>query len=170
MAWRVWHFITLILVALLLGTTFGHALEMPMKMNVDGRLWMTFQHTLYRYFAYIGAPIEIGAIISLGILSFMMRRHHPVSFYLVLTAALCVAAAFFVVWLGFTNPVNAETAKWTADTIPLNWAEWRRQWEYSHLARFALHLIGFGALGLSSMVTSRKGSHRIRRSDWQAVP
>jgi hypothetical protein len=64
MTWRVWHFITLVLVALLLGTMFGHALEMPMKMNVDGRLWMTFQHTLYPYFAYIGAPIEIGAIIS----------------------------------------------------------------------------------------------------------
>ena len=49
MVWRVWHFIALVLVALLLGTTFGHALEMPMKMNADGRLWMTFQHTLYSY-------------------------------------------------------------------------------------------------------------------------
>jgi hypothetical protein len=116
MAWRVWHFITLVLVALLLGTTFGHALEMPMKMNVDGRLWLTFQHTLYPYFAYIGAPVEIGAIISLGILSFF-ARHRSRSFYLVLTATLCVATAFFVVWLGFTNPVNAETAKWTTDAV-----------------------------------------------------
>lgn len=163
MAWRVWHFITLVLVALLLGTTFGHALEMPMKMNVDGRLWMTFQHTLYPYFAYIGAPVEIGSILSLGILSFF-ARHRSRSFYLVLTASLCVATAFFVVWLGFTNPVNAETTKWTADTIPPDWADWRRQWEYSHLVRFVLHLIGFGALGIS-LVLSTEGTDSIRRSD-----
>ena len=98
MAWRVWHFNTLVLVALLLGTTFGHALEMPMKMNADGRLWMTFQHTLYSYFAYIGAPIEIGAIISLGVLSFFAASF--MVFLLVLTATLCVAMAFFSV-VGF---------------------------------------------------------------------
>ena len=158
MAWRVWHSITLVLVALLLGTTFGHALEMPMKMNADGRLWMTFQHTLYSYFAYIGAPIEIGAIISLGILSFFARHRSRSFYFLVLTATLCVATAFFVVWLGFTNPVNAETAKRTADTIPSDWTDWRRQWEYSHLARFVLHLIGFGALGISLVLTSPEGT------------
>ena len=157
---RGWHFITLILVALLLGT-FGHALEMPMKMNVDGRLWLTFQHTLYAYFAYIGAPIEIGSIVSLAILSFKVR-HHPPSSYLVLAATVCVAAAFFVVWLGFTNPVNAQTAKWTADTIPPDWMEWRRQWEYSHLARFVLHFIGFGALVLSLLAKIPQSTNGFR--------
>jgi hypothetical protein len=164
MAWRVWHFITLVLVALLLGTTFGHTLEMPMKMNVDGRLWMTFQHTLDSYFAYIGAPIEIGAIISLGILSFFARHRSRSFYFLVLTATLCVAMAFFVVWLGFTNPVNAETAKWTTDAFPSDWAEWRRQWEYSHLARFVLHFIGFGALGIPLVLSSPEGTNSIRRS------
>ena len=37
---------------------------MPMKMKVDGQLWLTFQHNLYAYFAIIGGPIEIGAIIT----------------------------------------------------------------------------------------------------------
>ena len=120
------------LVAVLLGTTFGHALEMPMKMNADGRLWMTFQHTLYPYFAYVGAPVEIGSILSLG-------------------DTVVFRAA-------------AETAKWTADTIPSDWADWRRQWEYSHLARFVLHLIGFAALGISLVLTSPEGTDSIRRS------
>ena len=30
--------------------------------------------------------------------------------------------------------------------IPQDWAEWRRQWEYSHATRFVLHLAGFAVL------------------------
>jgi hypothetical protein len=33
------------------GTTFAHALEAPVKMNVDAQAWRTFQQTLYPYFA-----------------------------------------------------------------------------------------------------------------------
>ena len=128
-----------------MGTSFAHTLEMPAKMTVDGVLWMTFQHTLYPYFAYIGAPIELGSIISTAGLSFLLRGKRP-GFYQALIATICLATAFFVVWLGFTNVVNAETAKWTADSIPQDWAEWRRQWEYSHATRFVLHLAGFAGL------------------------
>jgi hypothetical protein len=46
-----------------------------------------------------------------------VRAHRP-AFYLALAGTICLALAFFVVWLGFTNPVNAETAKWTASSIP----------------------------------------------------
>ncbi|HEX2928858.1 MAG TPA: DUF1772 domain-containing protein [Candidatus Binatia bacterium] len=157
MTLRAWYFVTLILTALLMGTSFGHTLEMPAKMKVDGTLWMTFQHTLYPYFAYIGAPVELGAIIVAGILSFLLRRQS--GFYPALIGTACLAIAFLIVWLGFTNPVNAETAKWTAESIPADWAEWRSQWEYSHMTRFALHLAGFSALLFSfSAVCSKEAS------------
>ena len=110
---QVWYFLTLTLTSLLMGTRFAHTLEMPAKMNVDGQLWRTFQHTLYPYFAYVGAPVEIGAIVASAVLSYLVRPHPP-AFYLALAGTICLALAFFVVWLGFTNPVNAETAKWTA--------------------------------------------------------
>jgi hypothetical protein len=45
---RVWYFVTLVLTALPTGTSFAHTLELPAKMKVDGRLWLTFQRTLYR--------------------------------------------------------------------------------------------------------------------------
>src|SRR5262245_38352549 len=111
MTLRAWYFLTLILTALLMGTSFGHTLEMPAKMKVDGPLWMMFQHTLYPYFAYIGAPVELGAIIVASVLSFLLRRRP--GFYPALIGAASLAVAFFIVWLGFTNPVNGETAKWT---------------------------------------------------------
>lgn len=144
---RAWYFITLVLTALLMGTSFAHTLEMPAKLSVDGLTWMMFQHTLYPFFAYIGAPIELGAIFTASGLAFLMRGERR-AFYLILTAALCLAAAFGV-WLGFTNVVNAETGKWTANALPLDWAAWRAQWEYSHVARFALHFCAFNLLALS---------------------
>jgi hypothetical protein len=142
---RAWYFVAVMLTALLMGTSFGHTLEMPAKMKVDGVLWMTFQHTLYPYFAYAGAPIELGAIASAAGLAYLLRGRHP-GFYPALVAAICLAAAFFIVWLGFTNVVNSETGKWTADTIPADWAAWRRQWEFSHAVRFVLHLAGLTLL------------------------
>jgi len=34
-------------------------------------------------------------------------------------------------------------------TITGDWSDWRRQWEYSHAIRFALHLAAFSVLALS---------------------
>jgi Domain of unknown function (DUF1772) len=139
-----------VLVALDMGMAFCHALEMPMKMKVDGPLWLTFQHTLYRMFGPggPGAYIEMGAILASALLAFLLRKRRP-AFYLALAGAVFVAVAFFAVWLGFVNPVNAQTAIWTAETMPPDWAEWRAQWEYAHTARFFLQLIGFSLLLLT---------------------
>lgn len=155
---RVWYFITLLLTALLMGTSFAHTLEMPAKLAVDGLTWMKFQHTLYPFFAYICAPIELSAIFTSTGLTFLMRGERR-AFYAILTAAVCLAAAFGV-WLGFTNAVNAETGKWTANSLPSDWAAWRAQWEYSHAARFVLHFCGFNLLALSPVMllpTDRSG-------------
>jgi len=153
---RIWRFITITLVAMLMGMSLGHTLEMPMKMKVDGQFWLTFQHNLYAYFAIIGAPIEIGAIITSIALAVMVRKRRP-AFHLTTAAAICIAVAFFLVWLVFTREVNEQTARWTAQSIPADWAEWRRQWEYSHAIRFVLHLIALGALVSSLLFEIPKG-------------
>lgn len=42
-----WRLITLALVALLMGTSFAHVLELPARMQYDGALYVTLQKTLY---------------------------------------------------------------------------------------------------------------------------
>jgi hypothetical protein len=44
---QIWGFITLLLVALLLGLSFAHVLERPAKMTYDGPLYVTLQRSLY---------------------------------------------------------------------------------------------------------------------------
>jgi hypothetical protein len=150
-ALALWRFLALVLTALLLGTTFAHVLEMPAKLHVDAALWMTLQHTLYRTFGTIGAVVEVGAIASVLVLSVLLRQHGR-ALWLTLFAAACLLVGFFVVWLVFTSAVNAETARWTVASIPVDWMQWRTRWEFSHALRFALHLVAFCSLVVSLLV------------------
>jgi hypothetical protein len=151
----IWNVVAVGLTALLMGSTFGHVLEMPAKLRLDGTSWMTLQQNLYRTFASIGGIVEIGAILTTVILVVLVRGSHR-ELCLTLTAALILAGGFFLVWLVFTNPVNAEVFRWRAGSIPADWTRWRTQWELSHLVRFGLHLGAFILLVLSLVAHARR--------------
>jgi hypothetical protein len=51
---QTWRLVTLILVALTMGLSFAHALEMPAKLEYDAALYVTVQQTLYRWW---GPPL-----------------------------------------------------------------------------------------------------------------
>jgi hypothetical protein len=114
---KFWFLLTLLLTALLLGTTFAHTLEILAKLKYDASLWTHLQQTLYWAFAWIGGPIELAAILSSGALAFMLRGKST-SFWLAATATGCLALAFFVIWIFVTNAANTEVAKWTTQSIP----------------------------------------------------
>jgi hypothetical protein len=158
---KAWQFITLVLTALVVGMSFSHVLEMPGKFRVAGSLWLTFQHTLYRAFATVGGPIEIGAIVSMGVLAYAVRAHRG-SLLFTSVAGFFTASAF-VIWVVFVDPVNNQTGVWTPETMPADWSRWRTQWEYSHAARFALHLLALCALLISIMSSSNGRPPAIRR-------
>jgi len=40
---KIWRFLTLLLTALSLGTSFAHVLEIPAKLRYDGPLYVTLQ-------------------------------------------------------------------------------------------------------------------------------
>ena len=157
------RYLAVVLVALDMGMALCHTLEMPAKLAAGGEEWLLFQHTLYREFGAggPGAVIEIGAIIGTLALAWAVRRRRR-SFVLTLVAAVCVSAAFFVVWIVFVAPVNAQTAQWTAATLPADWTRWRAQWEYAHAARFGLQFIGFSALVVSLLFDAKTTDNSAR--------
>ncbi|MGY3033524.1 hypothetical protein ACVIIV_002694 [Bradyrhizobium sp. USDA 4354] len=142
---KIWTMVTLLLAALLLGTTFAHTLEIMAKLQYDGPLWTRLQQTLYPFFAWVGGPVEIGAIVASALLAFMLR-HDQVPFLLGSAATACFALAFLGIWIFVTNAANVEILQWSTQSVPSDWAAWRRQWDYSHAARFVVQLIGFVAL------------------------
>jgi hypothetical protein len=153
---RTWRFVTLYLTALTLSLTFCHLLQMPRKMCYDDALYITVQHSLYLYFAYVGALTEVGAVVFLIVLSIALRRRGAV-FYLTLTATICVAAGR-AVWFAAVSPANAQMAQWHVLPLPANWTDVRRQREFGHAASAILDLIGFGALLLSVIVDTPKST------------
>ena len=147
-----WCVLSLTLAALLMGTTFAHALEMPSKLGYDGPQWLHAQHTLYPAYASIGGTIELVAIVAAAILAVLLRDWRP-ALVAALAGTACLAIAFLFVWLMVTNPVNARIAEWTADALPTDWKNWRRKWEVSHVVRFVLHLAGFALLALATLIS-----------------
>src|SRR5215204_5367120 len=56
--------VAVVLAALTMGLAFAHTLELPQKLAYDPATWTQLQHSLYRYFAVIGGPLEVATIIA----------------------------------------------------------------------------------------------------------
>jgi hypothetical protein len=144
---RTWRFITLLLVALTLGLSFAHTLEMPAKLGYDGALYVTLQQTLYRWWGppLVGAFLEPGAVLATAVLAYRVRGQRP-TFALTLAATLLLLLAFPVVFFLAVEPANAVFRQATPQAPPADWMRLRAQWEYGHATRFVLHLAAFAAL------------------------
>jgi hypothetical protein len=71
---RPLRFATLLLAALSLTMESAHVLELPQKMQYDAQMYSAVNTTLYRYFAYVGAFYQLGAIVAALALAFLVRR------------------------------------------------------------------------------------------------
>jgi hypothetical protein len=144
MALTTARFFSLLLVALTLGMTFCHVMEIPGKLRLDGAAWLTVQHNLYVAFGTVGAVIELLAILLTWVVVFLVRRRRP-AFFWTLGAAICVTAGL-VDWFLLVAPMNAALSGWTPETLPANWTSYRNQWEAGHAIHAAFFGLGFSAL------------------------
>jgi hypothetical protein len=145
-----WRFLTIVLSALALTMTSAHVLELPQKMTYTAEMYAAVNTTLYRYFAIIGGPYQIGSIVSATVLTIFVRQR-PVVFRWALVGAVLLLAAF-VSWLVLVLPVNREVAaalEASPETVPSLWLQLRDRWEYGHATGFVLHLTGFCAVVVS---------------------
>jgi hypothetical protein len=142
---RAWLVVTLVLVALVLGTSFAHVLEWPAKLQYDGPLYTRLHTTLYIYW---GPPsltgfVEPAAIVAVLVLAALLRHERP-AFPLAALAAGALLLAFPVIFFWRVEPANAAfRAAALAGTVPKDWTAWRARWETGHALRFVLHLVAF---------------------------
>jgi hypothetical protein len=147
---RTWRFVTILLVALLLGLGFAHLLERPAKMLYDAAFYLTLQKTLYVAWGppNIGGILEPAAIFATLLLLFFVRKNKR-AFWLTLCAGTALLLAFPVVFFVFVAPANEVFLTATPTSIPPNWMESRTSWETGHAIRFVLQLVAFSVLLLS---------------------
>jgi hypothetical protein len=65
--------VAVVLAALTMGLAFAHTLELPRKLACEAATWTQIQHTLYRYFAVIGGPLEVATIIAAVVFALRAR-------------------------------------------------------------------------------------------------
>lgn len=143
MVLKTTRFLSLLLVALTLGLTFCHVMEIPGKLRLDGGQWLAVQHNLYVAFGRVGAVIEVASILLTWLLVFQVRRRP--AFYWTLAAAVAVTAGL-ADWFLMVAPMNAALSGWTPATLPADWTAYRNQWELGHAIHAALFGLGFSAL------------------------
>lgn len=140
------YFLSLVFAALALVPSMAHLLELPNKMSLTRDEYLVVQQ-IYRGWALLGIVV-FGALISTLLLTITVRRDRN-AFVFALISFLCIAGTQIVFWT-YTFPTNQITNNWTM--LPDNWADLRRQWEYSHATSALLNLLAMISLSASVLV------------------
>jgi hypothetical protein len=153
------YFISVVLVALALGPSLAHLLELPNKIGLPAQDYLTVQQ-IYRGWAWLGA-ILFPALAATLLVALKARAIRP-AFTLALLAAACLATMLAVFFI-FTYPVNLATENWTF--LPRGWEALRLRWEYSHAAGALLHFTALVALlgSLFAAVRDRAVADQVPR-------
>lgn len=155
-----WSLLTVAVMALSLGPSFAHLLEAPPRLTVwSPELWReaTVFNGQFVLFAYVGGPLDVGAIITGAVLAFLLRGDRP-AFGFALAAALLYAAAL-ATWFAVVAPANAVLATWQAGPIPQDFEAVRNRWETGHIVIAAIKFVGLVAV-VAAVLAMRRGESR----------
>jgi hypothetical protein len=140
--------VAVVLAALTMGLAFAHTLELPQKLGYDAATWTQLQHSLYRYFAVVGGPLEVATVVAAVV--FAVRARGLRGGRLAAVGAVCFVLALGW-WFAVVNTANVEVGRWAVDAVPSDWRRWRAQWEFGHLGHFVVTFAGFLALLLATV-------------------
>jgi hypothetical protein len=152
------RFISLIFVALTLGLTFAHVLEVVGKLRLGARDWLTVQQNLYVAFGPIGGTCEVLAIAFTWFTVFTRprgSREARCSWIAAIAASVGLA-----VWAIVVAPMNSVLSAWTAETMRADWTLVRNRWELGHAAQAVLYGIALVSLMLAWNHESRDDRRR----------
>lgn len=137
---NVIRFTAILFAVITLSALMAHLLELRVKINLSKEHYQVVQG-IYSGWQWLGI-FEVGAIV-LTMTWVIIDRKLKTIFPFLLTALICFTLSFVIFFL-FTFPTNQETLSWTS--LPNNWDELRKTWEYSHAVRAFLSLFGFSFL------------------------
>jgi hypothetical protein len=149
--------LSLVLAGLSLAPSYAHVLEAPPRLGEwPPELWRdaTVFHGQFAWFAIVGAPIDIAAIVVLGLLAWISRLERPTRWLTLASTGLFLAA--LLAWTVLVVPANALLASWRPGPIPADFAAVQARWEHGHMAVAALKALGFVALSAAAAFPGRR--------------
>jgi hypothetical protein len=146
-ALKVVQFVALVLTALMLVPSGAHLFAFWNKIGLTAEQYFIVQN-IYRGWNLLGIVV-VGALTADLVLAIMLRGRGT-AFVLALLGFLCVVMSLVIFFI-WTYPANVATNMWT--TVPANWEDLRRLWEYSHAANALVSFAGFCLVALSVLTT-----------------
>ena len=163
---RVLQILDVLLLTLAVTPALAHALEFPGKLRLSKSAYVATQPIYYPGFTIAGGLGEAGGILLTCALLFLTPAGSAV-FWLTFAALLCLVAMHGAYWV-LTHPVNkfwldgeklhrAGAGFFAFDPLvgsrvqihTDDWTALRDRWEYSHVIR-----AGLGIVGLTCLVTA----------------
>jgi hypothetical protein len=145
-ALKVVRFIAIVLTALALVPAGAHLFALLNKIGLVQEQYFIVQ-SIYRGWALFGVILIPAMLVNL--LLAVMLRGRTAQFTLALLASICLGATLVVFFI-WTYPANVATNNWT--TVPENWEQLRRQWEYSHASNALITFVAFCSVTLSVLI------------------
>jgi hypothetical protein len=146
---RTVGFLAVVFTALAMVPYGAHLFALPNKIG------MTEQQYFIAQSAYTGWS-RIGLILipamMFNVAFAVMLRNDGTAFGLAVAACVLMASTL-AIFLAWTQPANVATQNWTV--VPGNWAELRRQWEYSHAANAGVIFLCFCCVTLAAVMPRR---------------
>jgi Domain of unknown function (DUF1772) len=164
---RALEVVTILLAAVVVSLTLAHALELPGKMRLPREIYLATQAIYYPGFT-IGGIAEPLTPIALLVLLLSMPAG-SMRFWLTLLALIAFAAVHIVFWI-WVQPINKIWLKdinlgkasaaffgTKAEAEPAidgnhetpDWKALRNQWEFGHVIRAGLAMIGLALLAIA---------------------
>ena len=149
---------SLVFVALTLGLTFAHVLEIAGKLRLGARDWLIVQQNLYVAFGVIGGTCEVLAIVF----TWLTVRQRPAGSVAARHTWIAAIAAStgLVVWALVVAPMNTVLSSWTPASMPADWTRVRNRWELGHATQAVLYAIAFVALAIAQSRAARDDDRR----------
>jgi hypothetical protein len=154
--------VTIVLAAVGMALALAHALEFPGKRRLDRGTYLKVQTIYYPGFTVGGVFEPIALIAAFALLLFTPLGTLP--FWLTAAALAALLLAHAIYW-AITHPVNRV---WLKDEkldgaggtffaagsrrVEGDWTALRDRWEWSHVARAGLAMLGFVALVVAAVL------------------
>ncbi|MCV0396776.1 MAG: DUF1772 domain-containing protein [Rhizobiaceae bacterium] len=145
--------VALALTAIAFAPGAAHLFELPAKIDLGQDDYLLVQG-IYAGWALFAVPI-FAAIAANMALFVKLRRLDPTaarSAFLA-SALIAISLIIFFIWV---FPANQATENWT--TMPANWDELRRNWEYGHAVNALIMFVALLATGRAIATTDRVAS------------
>ena len=144
---------SLALAALSLGPSFAHVLEAPPRLFVwSPELWReaTVFNGQFEFFAVVGAPLDVSAILASVLLAFLIRHEPPAVPFALAGAGLLILA--LAIWFLVVAPANSILATWQPGPVPADFASVRNRWEAGHVGVASIKILAFVALCVAALM------------------